>query len=303
MDSDGSCNMRTILIVLLMLISAIAILLDMEKANSPTRNLWEAAIVPGELSNSHATLTNNCASCHQPVKGVNSAACITCHADNKALLQRQPTAFHANIQSCTECHVEHQGGKRMPTSMDHNWLAKIGYGELRKLEVNFATGTLSKEEMDWLSKSLDQATVNGTHKIQETDKIPVPDAVLCSAGASCAKSTSAHSLHSGSGKEGVSLNCMVCHATKDKHLQLFGNSCAQCHVMDTWAVASFRHPSVRSTECAQCHMAPPSHSMMHFKMISRPAAGRPKAQVNQCYQCHQTSSWNDIKGIGWLKHH
>ena len=26
-------------------------------------------------------------------------------------------------------------------------------------------------------------------------------------------------------------------------------------------------------------------------------------QVNQCYRCHQTDAWNDIKGIGFYKHH
>lgn len=26
-------------------------------------------------------------------------------------------------------------------------------------------------------------------------------------------------------------------------------------------------------------------------------------QVNQCYRCHRTTSWNDIKGIGYYKHY
>ena len=55
--------------------------------------------------------------------------------------------------------------------------------------------------------------------------------------------------------------------------------------------------------CAQCHQAPPSHYMMHFRMVSMTVAGRMHAQVNQCYLCHQTTSWNDIKGVGLYKHH
>jgi NAD-dependent SIR2 family protein deacetylase len=27
------------------------------------------------------------------------------------------------------------------------------------------------------------------------------------------------------------------------------------------------------------------------------------AQVNQCYRCHQTTSWNDILGVGYYKIH
>ncbi len=38
--------------------------------------------------------------------------------------------------------------------------------------------------------------------------------------------------------------------------------------------------------------------MRHFDMDCRKPAGRPHAQVNQCYLCHQTTAWNDIKG-GW----
>jgi hypothetical protein len=70
-----------------------------------------------------------------------------------------------------------------------------------------------------------------------------------------------------------------------------------------WTIPEFRHPSPRSTDCVQCHQAPPSHYMEHFHMVSARVAGKPHAQVSQCYQCHQTTSWNDIRGVGWYKHH
>jgi hypothetical protein len=38
-------------------------------------------------------------------------------------------------------------------------------------------------------------------------------------------------------------------------------------------------------------------------MVSMKVAGKPHARVDQCYQCHQTTAWNDIKGVGWYKHH
>jgi hypothetical protein len=43
--------------------------------------------------------------------------------------------------------------------------------------------------------------------------------------------------------------------------------------------------------------------MGHFHMVSAKVARRPHARVNQCHLCHQTTSWNDIKGVGWYKHH
>jgi hypothetical protein len=99
------------------------------------------------------------------------------------------------------------------------------------------------------------------------------------------------------------LDCIACHAEKDHHFRLFGTDCAQCHATTKWTIPEFRHPSPRSTDCAQCHQAPPSHYMMHFQMVSAPVAHHEHARVDQCYLCHQTTAWNDIKGVGWYKHH
>ncbi len=99
------------------------------------------------------------------------------------------------------------------------------------------------------------------------------------------------------------LNCATCHQTKDRHLGLFGTDCAQCHTTDKWTITEFRHPSTASQSCAQCHQAPPSHYMGHFHMVSMRVAGQEHANVQQCFLCHQTTSWNDIRGVGYYKHH
>ena len=110
----------------------------------------------------------------------------------------------------------------------------------------------------------------------------------------------------------ATLDCSSCHSTKDKHLGLFGKDCASCHATTQWTIPAFQHPALRSTDCVQCHQAPPSHYMMHFEMVDKNIAARDKAsgdaccegvKVNQCYSCHQTTAWNDIKGIGFYKHH
>lgn len=99
------------------------------------------------------------------------------------------------------------------------------------------------------------------------------------------------------------LDCIACHGNHDRHFKLFGQDCAQCHATTQWAIPEFRHPSPRSKDCAECHQAPPSHFMGHFHMISMKVAGKPHADVRQCFLCHQTTGWNDIKGVGWYKHH
>jgi len=226
----------------------------------------QRAVVPGKLSQSHAFLENNCAACHTPAKGVEAKNCIVCHANNESLLGRQPTAFHANVSSCTECHREHRGFERRPIDMDHVALSEIGFRQLDS-EDKMA----QKQLLDWINEHPSAGHPSPVHS-----RFTPQEAVL---------------------------NCATCHSMEDRHNQLFGQDCAQCHTTAKWTVPEFRHPSPTSMDCNQCHQAPPSHYMMHFKMVSQKIACKPNSQVKQCYQCHQTTSWNDIKGVGWYKHH
>ena len=93
-------------------------------------NTWQRLVNPGELSVVHASLEQNCSSCHTAVMGVDATKCILCHANEEALLQRQPTAFHADVKECRSCHLEHRGHIRKPTNMDHQALTKIGMRNL-----------------------------------------------------------------------------------------------------------------------------------------------------------------------------
>lgn len=221
---------------------------------------WERQASPGDLSAAHAFLRDNCAACHTPGQGATADRCAACHADSR-VLQREPTAFHATVGSCRECHPEHLGVAARPTGMDHAALA--GFGLNRP-----AGGRDAAREQ--LVRAL-AADGGGPHpRITRLE---------------------------------AALDCAACHGTKDRHQGLFGKDCAQCHRTDKWTVPEFRHPSAQSTDCAQCHQAPPSHYMMHFQMVSAKVAGQPHAAVRQCFVCHQTTAWNDIKGVGWFKHH
>lgn len=243
-----------------------------ERSGVLSKTAWQRMALPGELSQAHTFLEHNCAACHTSVKGVEASKCIACHANNESLLQRQPTAFHANVNSCRECHREHRGTGRRPTDMDHLALAEIGF---RHLEADHSSDgeneLVRKNLLDWI----------GRHK------------------------PAGHGLegHSDLTPQEAVLNCATCHSTKDRHVKLFGQDCGQCHTTAKWTVPEFRHPSPNSMDCAQCHQAPPSHYMGHFHMVSARVAGQEHAQVNQCYLCHQTTAWNDIKGVGFYKHH
>ena len=269
----------------------VGVSLEWRESDSRSRALWQQAVVPGALSQSHAFLSNKCVACHTPVKGVETALCISCHADNTALLQRQPTAFHANVQTCIGCHVEHQGTLRMSTTMDHALLAKAGHV---LLTTPGPATQLNSAEIEADARLLDQ--------IPRRERQAVPPAAPYAEGdKNIVRELPVN--HRRLGADESMLNCVSCHATKDRHKGLFGSDCVQCHATAQWTIAQFAHPSTRSTECAQCHQPPPSHNMMHFSMVSAPLAGQPNAKVNQCFLCHQTTSWNDIRGVGLVKHH
>jgi len=252
--------MRKTTLILSTLIIAVAVFVYFtgSKVIKDKKVNWQSSVMPGKLSAAHAQFETNCNTCHTPVKGIDEGKCISCHANNTALLQRQPTAFHATIGNCASCHIEHQGVNANLRVMNHEALAKIG----KKFMSN------SKGSPD-----VTKMVMRGEHPLVSARE--------------------------------ANLNCASCHSSKDKHQGLFGQNCASCHATTQWTIPEFQHPSVQSINCSQCHQAPPSHYLEHFEMISKKISGQENknAIVTQCYSCHQTTAWNDIKGVGYYKHH
>ena len=233
---------------------------------SRTQVVVQRAVSPGALSLRHAYLADRCQVCHEPTGGVTVVNCTVCHATSERLLGRQPTAFHASISECATCHVEHQRRSVRPLVMDHVELARVGARTLERASRTDADSAATLKALEtWLR-------VRGPEQLD----------------ASSAR---------------AALNCAGCHDRKDPHFQHFGSDCAQCHGFETWTVHGYQHPSARSKECVQCHQAPPSHFMEHFSMISQKFAHKEHARVDQCFECHNTTSWNDIVGVGFYKHH
>lgn len=234
---------------------------------TPASSALRKVVSPGPLSPRHEYLADRCTSCHEATFGVTVTNCTACHATNERLLGRQPTAFHASIRECAACHVEHQRASIRPLVMDHVELARVGGRTLAR--------AASRQDAD------SAATLKS---LETWFSIRSPDQI---------EATSAREA----------LDCAGCHDRRDPHFERFGKDCAQCHGLDSWIVPGYQHPSPQSRECVQCHKPPPSHVMEHFSMISQRVAGKERASVDQCFECHLTTSWNDIAGVGFYKHH
>ena len=80
--------------------------------------------------------------------------CTVCHANAERLLGRQPTAFHASVQECATCHVEHQRASIRPRVMDH--IERFGSG----LNIWFYTegDEVSRAEVKSIAENQSQGT-------------------------------------------------------------------------------------------------------------------------------------------------
>jgi hypothetical protein len=269
----ASVSIKRAVIVLLPAILGIGLLFLARRTSLGRTIAWQRQTSPGPLSASHSFLENNCAACHIPMRGPESSQCIACHANNVALLQRQPTSFHARIGRCRDCHFEHRGASRQPTLMDHDALVRIALRPAPPKDRGTAEADRLRAQ---LASWIDPSSHAGGLAARGNPRLTSREAVL---------------------------DCSACHGTKDRHSRYFGGYCAECHATTTWTIPEYRHPSPRNTECAQCHQPPPSHTMMHFQVVSAKVAQQPAAKVEQCFLCHQTTAWNDIRGVGYYKHH
>lgn len=270
---------RLLLLAAVLAVAAVLVIIWRASGVHVSASVWQQHASPGPLSNAHSRLQGDCAACHTAVEGPDDTKCIACHANNTALVQQQPTRFHSEVKDCASCHTEHQGADADLRRMNHVTLARL----VLKTQERRTTAGIPAERAELL---------------QWLNRLPA--------------GRSRSSSHPETSALESALNCQGCHATKEPHSGLFGKDCASCHATQQWTIAKYRHPSSNSTDCAQCHQAPPSHYMMHFEMVSKRVSGQQDAlasgccgtvEVRQCHRCHQTTSWNDIRGVGWYKHH
>jgi len=262
------------------LAAVVAVPVTFHRSGSARIPSWSMAASPGPLSAAHAFLGAQCEACHTPLRGVEASSCVTCHATAAPELATKPSAFHADVGGCAGCHVEHQGRDRRPVNMDHAVLAAAGHA--RAAESGARGPTASGEAgLRHVGARLQALLAGSAGDLTggTLDRKPLPAGTM------------------------ATLDCAGCHANRDPHRTLFGRGCQGCHNVDAWTIAAYRHPSPRSRDCVQRHQAPPSHYMMHFEMMDRTVTGQANARVEQCFLCHQTDAWNNIRGAGWFDMH
>jgi hypothetical protein len=84
-----------------------ALLLTLAAATAGYWITGERMFMNGGLSMRHTGLSNDCAACHSPWRGVDDAKCSRCH---KVTLNHKTSRKSEHV-ACVRCHGEHGGGK------------------------------------------------------------------------------------------------------------------------------------------------------------------------------------------------
>lgn len=219
---------------------------------------------------------------------------------NSAVKPGDLSKYHSHLESnCTNCHTKYQGVNRASCVMCHASSSVL----LKKENTAFHNSISSCTGCHSEHQGRQSAITKMDHDIlfEILTKVSQRDGQQIQKNIGLGRKVTTNSYLQIDTEK--ALNCQGCHGNQDKHRGLFGNSCSECHDFKSWKINSFKHPSPSSKDCSQCHQAPPSHYMMHFKMISEKVAGVEHARVQDCFSCHNTNSWNDIRGVGWYKHH
>ena len=234
-----------------------------------------AQISPGELSRFHQALegARQCASCHEPGRGVSATRCLNCH---RALAERIAAGrgLHARAdhRACERCHVEHQG-----RGFDLVFWGEAGRGAFDHAKTGFV--------------------LRGAHASAACESCHRPGHIgnrdaLARGGANLARTFL-----------GLSPACASCHG--DPHRGQFApRGCPDCHGETSWALAgAFDHARTgfaltgghARAACSECHRKR-ADGAVTFQGTPRacaschrdPHAGR---LGSDCASCHGPEGW------------
>jgi hypothetical protein len=217
-----------------------------------------AMINPGELTEGHQKMNNECLTCHKPFGGIENDKCISCHKLSEigkdSIFKKNRTLFHQQLsnQECSSCHTDHQG--RFP---EHS-LSGFKHDLLSVSTLNNCSGCHDKPK-DNLHLQV-ASNCNGCHQSESWK-----NSLLFNHDVLLNKS-----------------NCASCHQKPtDNYHSLMIQNCEKCHSNKNWVPSTFDHSSYflldqnHNTTCNTCHT-------------------KNNFQIYSCFGCHEHSENNII---------
>jgi len=242
-----------------------------------------AQISPGPLVRAHQFLNGpaNCTRCHAASVRSRSFACLDCHREIAAELEKH-RGLHATYPqggspgtACVKCHSEHNGEN---FAIVHWTPTSAGFDHV---QTGFA--------LDGKHSGV------GCRACHNARNVPAATRELLKA------KDMNHTYM------GLDTRCAACH--EDKHQGRFGTDCARCHSTADWKKArveerTFDHAQTRfpltgahrQVLCAKCHTADADgqarYAGIAFATCAACHADPHKGEFKQdCSSCHSTATW------------
>jgi len=303
---------RTLLALMLVLVSSLA-----------AASSIETLLMPGKVANAHAKIESECTNCHDRSNRTSqNALCMSCHKDIAANFKERK-GFHGKLASVSEmqchgCHTEHQGRdadivKLVPEQFNH---------KLTDFPLQEAHTTLACNQCHQSGKKFSDATTTcvSCHKKDEPHQGQLGDnCASCHSKTTWLNAKFDHSqtkfpltnkhadvpcaaCHLQNHYKNTPDQCASCHAPDDVHRGTRTGGCAQCHSTASWTTAKFNHAKETGfallgahaqTDCTSCHT-----SGRMQDPIPKDCRGCHRAQDahagrmgDDCSKCHNSSNW------------
>lgn len=269
-------------------------------------------LMPGDLSNLHAELEQDCQNCHTSFnKAAQNQLCLDCHEEIADDISTQQH-YHGNLLSaslntsplvsndvlnCQQCHTDHRGREQSLTRassahFDHDLTAFALVGKHASARCE------SCHQQAEPKREADTACIS-CHREEDAHKGNLGETCQdCHSAESWLEQSFDHSettdftlryshetlvctsCHIEQQYEDTPQDCHQCHALDDVHAGGRGNQCANCHDEKDWSKAQFDH--AHETEFA----LKGSHAKLNCKQCHR---GEQLEQVagTACIDCHQ----------------
>lgn len=249
-------------------------------ANAETEGILNKLLAPGPLMLGHKNLEgSDCLKCHEAGKGISDAKCMACHKEIKQAFSLKKGFHGINTQACITCHADHKGRQADTTAVD-----------IKTFDHKKMTG-YSLEGKHSTIKCIECHKEKRTNKFtRRTDPRFMGATSTC---VSCHKKDDVHfykgnfakkdcnSCHSLNGwKTDVKFN-----HDKDTQFKLEGHhaemKCVDCHQVDKKIKEKTKYawPNLAKAQCLACH------DNFHKQNLSAKFSG------GKCTTCHTQKSW------------
>ena len=296
-------------------------------SNAGAQSTWEKIISPGPLSSAHAKLEKKCDSCHKTFKKeAMNAMCLSCHKGIAGDIN-QNAGFHgkstARSQQCKTCHSEHHGrGYRIvafnAATFNHSltdYPLVGGHAKAKCVGCHKAGGSYRTTSTACASCHAKKdphlgrlgRNCQGCHTVTGWKKtLPYNHAKTGFPLTGQHRNVTCMGCHAGQRWQGLSQQCIGCHARNDVHKGSRGTNCSTCHTPADWKSASFNHNRDTTfpllgqhagTACAGCHGANNAIRKPQKTCISCHAKDdtHKGSRGTACANCHTPRSWKDAK--------